>query len=56
MEIQFDPEESGVAKADKVISWLLKRYQLEFRADVDCEMWLEPIEKPEPPKPDLKIV
>ena len=52
MKIEFTPEDN-VSLADKEIAAVLEKYQVEWRGDFDCEMWLEPIE-PEPPK--LKIV
>jgi len=52
MKIEFTPEDA-VSLADKEIAAVLEKYQVEWRGDFDCEMWLEPIE-PEPPK--LKIV
>lgn len=56
MSFQFDPEDTGVAKADKLIAWILKRYEVEWCSDHDCEIWLAPTKKKEDKKPDLKLV
>jgi hypothetical protein len=48
--------DNRIELADKLISDILDTLGLEFRADFDCEMWLEPLEEEETTKPTLMIV
>ena len=54
--MKFTPEQDRVAKADKEISRILKKYNVEFRDDVACDIWLRGKEIKEPAKPGLKLV
>lgn len=42
-----------IALADKAISEILERYQVEFCGEYESEMWLEPLEDE---KPRLTVV